>query len=267
MKHQYFGDVDDYIKYGLLRTLAGAGLTVTACWMMTPDDPDPRDGRKLGYLADPAWRVHDPELFDFLRALDLSREGLRRDVSLIERPDLLPSVSPFGRVVPDDRPGRAAYFADLHRLAAGTDVVFFDPDNGFEIASRPRGRRGSSKHLFWDEAAGLYASGTLDPRPSSTSPAATAPSTSPPSPPTPAATRAAGSSASCAAPTWRSWSSAARSTRGSWMPPSGPSSTPGHPASPWSPSLPRRIPRSRTVPPRGSGGREPEAGLHLQTQG
>lgn len=159
MKHQYFGDVDDYIKYGLLRTLAGAGLTVTACWMMTPDDPDPRDGRKLGYLADPAWRVHDPELFDFLRALDLSREGLRRDVSLIERPDLLPSVSPFGRVVPDDRPGRAAYFADLHRLAAGTDVVFFDPDNGFEIASRPRGRRGSSKHLFWDEAAGLYAAG------------------------------------------------------------------------------------------------------------
>jgi hypothetical protein len=67
MKHQYFGDVNDYPKYGLLRGLAGTGdLKIGVCWMMTADNRT-KDGRKTGYLSKPdLWRRHDPELFDFL---------------------------------------------------------------------------------------------------------------------------------------------------------------------------------------------------------
>lgn len=42
MKNQYFGDINDYRKYGLIRLLTGAGkLKTTVCWMLTPDDPPP----------------------------------------------------------------------------------------------------------------------------------------------------------------------------------------------------------------------------------
>jgi hypothetical protein len=38
MKNQYFGDENDYKKYGLLRMLAGEVKMKTAvCWMLTPD--------------------------------------------------------------------------------------------------------------------------------------------------------------------------------------------------------------------------------------
>jgi hypothetical protein len=62
MKDQYFGDVNDYRKYGLLRALAGvSGLPLGICWMLTA-----RDGRSDGefrrYL-DQAIRCrrHDPQ--------------------------------------------------------------------------------------------------------------------------------------------------------------------------------------------------------------
>jgi hypothetical protein len=39
MKNQYFGDINDYRKYGLLRMLhsTGDGRLLVA-WMLTPDD-------------------------------------------------------------------------------------------------------------------------------------------------------------------------------------------------------------------------------------
>jgi hypothetical protein len=46
MKDQYFGDVNDYLKYGLLRCFAEAGWRVGVCWMLTPDDGG-RDGGSL----------------------------------------------------------------------------------------------------------------------------------------------------------------------------------------------------------------------------
>ncbi|MDO8501594.1 MAG: hypothetical protein Q7S20_07100 [Gemmatimonadaceae bacterium] len=52
MKHQYFGDVNDYRKYGLLRILQQAsGLRLGVCWMLTPDDTR-TDGKFVAYLGD-----------------------------------------------------------------------------------------------------------------------------------------------------------------------------------------------------------------------
>jgi hypothetical protein len=39
VRNQFFGDINDYHKYGLLRALSGDGdLKVGVCWMLTPDD-------------------------------------------------------------------------------------------------------------------------------------------------------------------------------------------------------------------------------------
>ena len=73
MKNQYFGDINDYRKYGLLRLLQSTGNgRLLVAWMLTPDDGS-RDGGRRSYLRDPgAWNRYEAELFsglaDLLRA-------------------------------------------------------------------------------------------------------------------------------------------------------------------------------------------------------
>ena len=85
MKNQYYGDINDYKKYGLLRLLC-PDVPITLCWMLTPDDPGP-DGGKIAYLSEPArWRHCDPELFDHLE--DQVVKQSHRHVSAFEQSGL-----------------------------------------------------------------------------------------------------------------------------------------------------------------------------------
>jgi hypothetical protein len=71
MKNQYFGDINDYHKYALLRALLKGGkIKLLVAWMLTNDDNGP-DGNKRRFLKNvkKKWRELDPDLFDFLLAL------------------------------------------------------------------------------------------------------------------------------------------------------------------------------------------------------
>lgn len=158
MKNQYFGDVNDYRKYGLLRALQSSGDgRLLVAWMLTPDDGG-CDGKFLSYLGAPAlWEKYDPILFNGLN--DLLSPAAKRCVSLIEGSDLLPTASYYSELVPDKRQERDAWCSGLRRAAAGADLVFLDPDNGIEVRSKPAGRRGSSKYVMWGEIERLWAAG------------------------------------------------------------------------------------------------------------
>ncbi len=46
MKNQYFGDINDYRKYGLLRSvLAASRMSLFVAWMLTEDDGSSDGGR------------------------------------------------------------------------------------------------------------------------------------------------------------------------------------------------------------------------------
>ena len=47
MKNQYFGDITDYRKYGILRVLESAGIKTGVCWMLTP--PNNKHGNLTHY--------------------------------------------------------------------------------------------------------------------------------------------------------------------------------------------------------------------------
>lgn len=157
MKDQYFGDVNDYRNYGLLRAiLAGTGFRLGVCWMLT--DPDSRkDGRHLGYLDKPRrFRPFDPELFDWLHTT--IRQSEDRRAARIEATGLLPRAAYFSDLVVDGREHRKAWFANCRRQLDGSDLVFFDPDNGLE-RSVASGRRGSHKFLYWAEVRDTFSAG------------------------------------------------------------------------------------------------------------
>ena len=150
MKNQYVGDINDYRKYGLLRILSNQGaLRIALCWMLTKDDGR-SDGNKTSYLKKPAlWRTFDPDLFDFLQ--HSFQQKLHRSISSIERGTILPSTTYFSRLLTDDESERQKYFADLATGIPGTDLVFFDPDNGIEVNSVKYCKKNSCKYIYWHE--------------------------------------------------------------------------------------------------------------------
>ena len=157
MKNQYFADINDYRKYGLLRTLAGDLLRTTICWMLTPDDQR-TDGLLISYLEDPAqWRHFDPELFDTLKSCILQPND--RSVDLAESNHIISGVNYYSKILPRPKNERQQYFNELWEVAAGQDLMFFDPDNGIEVKSVPPGTKRSNKYVYWNELGDAFARG------------------------------------------------------------------------------------------------------------
>lgn len=161
MKHQYFGDINDYRKYGLIRCLCGLGaLATNICWMLTPDTEGNRDGKNTSYLSHPeTWRHYDPDLFDCLQVLINQRETPRGiDESALAK--VLPGVSFFAPLLQDATDPRVNYFNELFRdISPYGGLLFFDPDNGLEVSSCRKGAKNSSRYLYWDEVCKAYNSG------------------------------------------------------------------------------------------------------------
>jgi len=158
MKNQYFGDINDYKKYSLLRLLGGLGqIKTTVCWVMTEDD-NRSDGSRIKYLEKPEqWQDYDPGVFEHLRENVLNK-GIR-DIRVIEQGDILPNCNFYSKYVHDDSSLRDEFFREFRDFSRGTDLVFFDPDNGLEVKSVPCGRRDSSKYIYWDEVRASYEAG------------------------------------------------------------------------------------------------------------
>ncbi len=150
MKDQYFGDVNDFRKYGLLRIVtAVSGVRSGVCWLRTAPDGR-RDGEFRDYLHQPgSWRDFDPELYDRLRRL--AEPNSTRTTTLAETWDLIPRATYQHRLLTDLASDRATYFAETWHLFRDCPLVFFDPDNGIEVPSVQLGRKGSAKYVYWPE--------------------------------------------------------------------------------------------------------------------
>lgn len=162
MQDVYAGDIGDYGKFALLRTIAATtSLRLGVHWWRTVGTRPSNDGRFTDYLTSARgvtrYRLLDPELFDGLRALVLSGA---RTVAGLERLGLLPD--------------KTTYFADLlsyeevrlasrleHRRAwlarsqsalLTSEVLLLDPDNGLQVASVSPRSKSAPKYVFLDEA-------------------------------------------------------------------------------------------------------------------
>ena len=158
MKNQYFGDINDYRKYGLLRSIISTTkLSVLINWMLTQDDGS-TDGKFTTYLEYPQkWSKYDPVLYKKIQKL-LSLNA-KRKVNLIETTNLLQKTKYFSEFVPDGAIDRNTWFSSLSQQSQQCEFIFLDPDNGIEIKSKPYGRMNSSKFLYWHEVKALWSLG------------------------------------------------------------------------------------------------------------
>ncbi len=159
MKVQYFGDEHDFRKYALLRSLARK-FTIGVCWMLTPDDGR-SDGQKRNYLKDEEWQGKSPEVFNLLRSNLVSETTgdlikPTRDLLRTVR-ELVPNAVDCEHYVPDNKDERKMFHEVKKSHLREADLIFYDPDNGIEIKSCPKGRKNSSKYVFGDELFEDYA--------------------------------------------------------------------------------------------------------------
>jgi hypothetical protein len=158
VKNQYFGDINDYKKYSLLRHLIGNGeIKTVVCWVLTEDDSG-SDGRRIKYLEQPeTWQKYDPIVFEHLRK-HVVDQGIRH-TSVIERSRVLRNCRFYNELLDDNVNLRNQFFDKFSQFAQGAELVFFDPDNGLEVKSVPRGKKKSSKYIYWSEVEASYKSG------------------------------------------------------------------------------------------------------------
>ena len=130
MRDQYAGDVSDFLKFALLRRLAGTERTLGVAWYYVPGNDGRPDGRHLEWRDDHAWQKPDAELHAGLSALP------ERSVAALENVAIWPNGTLFHREPVPPRRQRGEWGKRKRAAWDGADIVFLDPDNGIGRETR-----------------------------------------------------------------------------------------------------------------------------------
>lgn len=165
MKNQYFGDVGDYGKFGLIRYLINElpYLKFGVNWYLTKNDMR-TDGKHINYLnKKEEMRKYDPELYDFLRVCINQN---RRSVHEIERSSYLSNTAYFSNKICDDqyydedrKRYRHEWYMESISALKNAKFIFLDPDNGIEVKSQPIYGVNGDKYVSYSEIKQYYEAG------------------------------------------------------------------------------------------------------------
>lgn len=160
MKNQYFGDVGDFGKYGLLKALKDSDLKIGVNWYLTNDD-EKTDGKHINYLDKLEFRRCDSSLCSYLYNSILENRRSVKEIynykefeSFIFYDEVLDlehinALSERGRL--ERQRLRNEWFLNSTRMLKKTDIVFCDPDNGIETKSLSKFGKDSVKYTFVEE--------------------------------------------------------------------------------------------------------------------
>lgn len=174
MQNRYVGDVGDFGKYHLLKSLCLGGkgeqsLSLGVVWYLVSDENHNEDGKHIRYLERTAsnlarFRKGDPTLYDALAEII---ETGKRDVTFIRENNVMPTDTAFydsllsfkgmSNNSPIARLKRIRYRENWLMKALDTtldcDIIFVDPDNGLEVNSVERHQKTGPKYTYFDELA------------------------------------------------------------------------------------------------------------------
>ena len=134
MKHRFYGDQNDYIKYGLLNVLSSQYESIGINWYLTDDHHGKQNhGKLIGYLNDDKWRYYNPRIFHLLKH---RVENNQRNVQYCRIDHVVEIKEECIEQLPDNKGQieyanlRADWHAEAKKKLAECDLVFFDPDIG-----------------------------------------------------------------------------------------------------------------------------------------
>ena len=167
MKNQYFGDVGDYGKYGLLKFLAEHDVKIAVNWYLTEKDDRSVDGKFTEYLEEKNERKYlkyDPDLYATLKSMLLPKPGIR-DVEQFELKKAILGAIYYHKMlnmrdlrnISDRKAHRNEWHTKALDACKNVDLVFLDPDNG--LMEKPKYSKTAEKYIFPCEVAEYYKRG------------------------------------------------------------------------------------------------------------
>lgn len=147
MQNRYVGDIGDFGKYGLLRSILKhcerKRLRLGINWYLVEPkktvEAKNSDGGRIQYLLKPkTYKQYDEKLFDELKSIVRPQKSGakvvskgRRDVTAIKRCGVLPKNTVFySRALDFPASNRDEWLKSGLEALKDCAVVFFDPDNG-----------------------------------------------------------------------------------------------------------------------------------------
>lgn len=169
MQNRYVADLGDFGKYGSLKFLVEkTGFRLGVNWyLVDPEELNEQsrnDGKKTKYLyAKPEkYTSCDEKLYYQLKSII---DDDKRSIKEVESKNILPAGTIFyaEKLSFIDVVGKEARISQrkswvekgLKKLQ-GCEIVFFDPDNGFEVVSYKRYSNKGVKFVFYDEIVEYY---------------------------------------------------------------------------------------------------------------
>ncbi|MDD2324624.1 MAG: hypothetical protein PHW63_01230 [Alphaproteobacteria bacterium] len=159
MQEKYLGDSHDYVKYALLRHLhRQLGVRIGVNWYLVApsvDHPSNNDGQKRHHLKGGIWARWDSELFNRCKVFE---NEAQRVIQSVRTHGLLPdNTLYFEENVTAMR--RAEWHERSLKTLHNADLVFLDPDNGFEVKSTSA--RTLAKYALYEEAIAYHRAGKI----------------------------------------------------------------------------------------------------------
>ncbi|WP_143594959.1 MULTISPECIES: hypothetical protein [unclassified Thioclava] len=152
MQERYLGDSHDFVKYAILRSLhAEFGGPLGLNWYLTDphsvDEIGNADGEKRHHFNQPIWRRCDADLLEKLERFRLPEA---RSLNEAESAQIVPEDTIFHNdFVPAEPGARRRWHQEALLKLEPCQVVFVDPDNGFEVKSMRR--KTSPKYALHEE--------------------------------------------------------------------------------------------------------------------
>jgi len=156
MQDRYAGDVGDFMKISLLKTLSGHDLRLGVNWYLTPNETQNKDGRHITYLK-PNNRIGqhlrqmDEDLYGALQPL--GEEDANRSVRFLEDEGTFPTDTLFHDQVVARHEG---WHTNALTNLSAADLVFLDPDNGLRMDG---GRTNLQKYALPEEVRSYFERG------------------------------------------------------------------------------------------------------------
>lgn len=162
MQNRYVGDIGDYGKYALLRSIARSSLILGVNWYLTPDERHNSDGKHISYLKSGEYSAYDEELHGELKRIVA---GSMRNVFSVQQSRILPeSTIYYDDMLAFDlephylkrRMIRGSWHkAALDRLSE-CEIAFLDPDNGLQVKSVSLTGKKGNKYIGLNELKDYY---------------------------------------------------------------------------------------------------------------
>jgi len=157
MQLRYLGDSHDFIKFALLRHLHDAlNVRLGINWYLTcpkdVDKPDNQDGGQRHHMNGDEWRRWMGNLFDEITNF---QEPGSRSFENFRKSTILPSDTLYCQAPLKTTDDRSKWHKEAMAALSHADLIFLDPDNGFEVPSWTKRTR--SKYATYVEARDYYA--------------------------------------------------------------------------------------------------------------